>query len=639
MEVIKKITAAMQNGLAAIRKAMENANEPTLFATDIQLNQSKLLHYYPAATAGECTPIAYDEAGTATAFFDVLARAAATGQDMTYQPQIVANDGLQGSKVLLFAHTQVTPRNEASTIVRLIPEAMPFDELLASIDTAVEETGAKLVVVDDVTEWTKQSGRPILWDLNELAHYTETLLIAGFMLKDEADEQLSTYLAHAPNLWQLTTHGFNMGSETEPEHEQRYFCLSYGHPDPKRVFYGLDDKANICSNEQGDFCLPRDLVKLLRIKELAQMYAQKSIAQSKFVDICFGALGGEFDKSSIVKAIQTAADNRIIQKTGSGNKTRLLYSDSRMSRTCYNGNVALTCLGNPYTSPKHTKQRKTILKHGEFKLLTPQNGTSQATMQNFVRNLIGTVASGKNWLDFAVKTPYRNVMAIVIGASVKAIDKLADDISALGEDVKFSALIQPNGVTDADFLTAYKQAIDSVKPDFVFIVCYDRISPHLYTEAQLAKELATYSKKKGICTIAASDTEKDREALNMGDEFWSISPLVGDIERDNIDEEYGIRLPAIYSFQGSVDSFDFLCRFAPAGMGTFMKVCASMQDRAFLVGTFYFCQNTDCADIETDVTGEPLTKSVIYRAQKLGLIDVDQYGKTLLDSRITFKGE
>lgn len=228
MEVIKKITAAMQNGLAAIRKAMENANEPTLFATDIQLNQSKLLHYYPAATAGECTPIAYDEAGTATAFFGVLARAAATGQDMTYQPQIVANDGLQDSKVLLFAHTQVTPRNEASTIVRLIPEAMPFDELLPSIDAAIEETGAKLVIIDDVTEWAKQSDRPILWDLNELAHYTETLLIAGFMLKDEADEQLSTYLAHAPNLWQLTTHGFNMGSETEPEHEQRYFCLSYG---------------------------------------------------------------------------------------------------------------------------------------------------------------------------------------------------------------------------------------------------------------------------------------------------------------------------------------------------------------------------------------------------------------------------
>lgn len=260
-------------------------------------------------------------------------------------------------------------------------------------------------------------------------------------------------------------------------------------------------------------------------------------------------------------------------------------------------------------------------------------------MQNFVTNLIGTVASGKNWLDFAVKTPYRNVMAIVIGASVKAINKLADDISALGEDVKFSALIQPNGVTDADFLTAYKQAIDSVKPDFVFIVCYNRITPHLYTEAQLAKELATYSKKKGICTIAASDTEKDREALNMGDEFWSISPLVSNIDMEHIINNHNIYLPRIFSFQGSVDGFDFLCRFASAGMGTFMKVSASKQDHAFLVGTFYFCQNTDCADIETDVTGEPLTKSVIYRAQKLGLIDVDQYGKTLLDSRITFKGE
>lgn len=125
----------------------------------------------------------------------------------------------------------------------------------------------------------------------------------------------------------------------------------------------------------------------------------------------------------------------------------------------------------------------------------------------------------------------------------------------------------------------------------------------------------------------------------MGDEFWSISPLVSNIDMEHIINNHNIYLPRIFSFQGSVDGFDFLCRFASAGMGTFMKVSASKQDHAFLVGTFYFCQNTDCADIETDVTGEPLTKSVIYRAQKLGLIDVDQYGKTLLDSRITFKGE
>ena len=639
MEIILKTTEAMQSGLAAIRKAIENANEPTLFATDIQLNQGKLLHYYPAATAGECTPIAYDEAGTARAFFDVLAQTTATGQDMTYQPQLVANDGLQGSKALLFTRSETTPRNEANTIVRQIPESMPFDELLPFIDTEIEETGAKIVLVDDVAGWAKQSNRPILWDLTELAFYRNIILLAGFMLKDETDE-LTSYLAtHAHNLWQLTTHSLSMGgSETEQEREQRYLCFSYGHPAPKRVIYGLDDEANVCRNEQGNFRLPTDLVKLLRIKELAQMYAQKWISQSKFVDICFGAMGGEFDKASLVKAIQTAADNGIIQKSGSGNKTKLIYADGRMSRTSYIGNIALTCLGNPYTNPKHTKQRKPILRHGDFRLLVPQNGTHQAIMQNFVTNLIGMVATGKKWLDFTIKTPYRNTLAIVVGASIRAVHKLQDDISALGEDVTFSTLMQPKGVTDADFLTAFKLTIDAVKPDFVFVLCYDRITPHLYTEAQLAKELATYSKKKGICTIAESDIEKEREALNMGDEYWSISPLVSDIDRENIINDHNICLPRIFSFQGSVDGFDFLCRFSPAGMGMFKNVSAKEQDRTFLIGTFYTYKNTD-SRYEADCTGEPLTKSVIHRAHKLGIIDVKQYGKTLLDSRITFKGE
>lgn len=640
MEIILKETAAMQSGLTAIRKAILNANEPTLFATDIQLNQSKLLHYYPAATAGECTPFAYDEVGTTIAFFELLAQTAAAGQDMTYQPQLVANDELQGSKTLLFTRSEATPRNEAEIIVRLIPEAMPFDELLYTIGTEIKATGTKIVIVDDVTGWAKQSVRQILTALDGLAHLHNALILAGFMLNDEADE-LSSYLAtHAPNLWQLTTHSLDKGgNETQPQREQRYFCFSYGHPDRKRVFYGLDDESHVCKNKQGCFCLPADMVKLLRIKELAQMHAQYQISQSKFVDICFGALGGEFDKTSIVKAIQAAADNGYIQKSGSGIKTKLMYASGRMSRTCYHGNVALMAKGNQYTSPKHTKQYKPILRHGEFKLLAPQNNTDPATMQNFVKNMIGMIASGKKWLDFVVKTTHRNTLAIVIGTSANAVKRLADNISAWGENVKFSALIQPQGVTDADFLTAYKQAIDTVKPDFVFICCYDRITPHLYTEAQLAKELAIYSKKKGICTIAQSNIEKNRESLNMGDEYWSITPLVDGLDRKVLSDKYSIFVPRIYSFQGSVDNFDFLCRFAPARVDGFESVSANEQDRAFLIGTFYWRENSDCRDFETDCTGELLTENVVKRARKLGLIDVDQYGKTLLDSRITFKGE
>lgn len=632
METTIKMTAAIESGLTAIKKALEN-NETLLqlFATDIQQN-TKLEQYYRAATAGECVPIAYDEADTAKAFFEVLARTATSGQDVPFQPQLRMSDTC---KALLFTHSKTTPRDGANAIVRLIPDDISFDELLSLIGTAIQETGAKLVIIDDLTKDAKWCGNAILFDLNELADTFGVVLLAGFMLTVE-DEETSRFLAtRAHNLWQLKRHSLNMvNDDGESNREQPYFCFSYGGSiTPKRVFYGIDSNGNAC--------MVRDLAKLLRIKEFAQMFAQKWISQSKFVDMCFGATDGEFEKNSFVKAIQVAADNGIIQKSGSGNKTKLCYAHGKMSRATNSGNIALTAFGNPYTNPTHTKKRMNILRHGEFKLLVPENGTSPATMQNFVISMMKAVITGIKWLEVDIKTVYRNTLAIILGASEKAVDKLSNDIKALGDDVAgFIIIGQPEGATDREFLTAYKQAVDTHKPDFVFIFCYDRITPSIYTEAQLAKELAIYSKKKGICTIAESDKEKDRKAFGFaGNEYWSISPLVCEADRDEIAKEYGITIPPIYSFQGSVGNFDFLCRFGNSGKGGFMNVDAKEQDRAFLIGTFAWCKNMDCRDLECDCTGKALTKSVIYRAQKSGLIDVEQYGKTLLDSKVTFKGE
>lgn len=628
-----KTTAAIKSGLAAIRRAIENNDTLfQLFATDIQLNR-RLEQYYRSAIAGECVPVAYDEAGTATAFYDVLTRTVTSGQDMPYQPQLRASDTC---KVLLFTHNKTAPKDEANAIVRLIPDDMPFDELLSQIGTAIQETGAKLVIIDDLTKDAKWCGNAILFDLNELADTYGVVLLAGFMLTDE-DEEVSRFLAtRANNLWQLTSHRLNMvNDDGESDREQPYFCFSYGgNITPKRVFYGIDSKGNAC--------MVPDLAKLLRIKEFAQMFALKWISQSKFIDMCFGATGGEFEKNSFVKAIQVAAHNGIIQKSGSGSKTKICYADGKMSRATNRGNIAITALGNPYTNSTRTKQRKPILRHGEFKLLAPEKGADARTMELFVINMMKAIITGEKWLDFDVKTVYRNTLVIIVGASERAIEKFSNDIKALGDNVaKYSIIGQPYGVTDGEFLTAYKKAVDAQKPDFVFIGCYDRISPSLYTEAQLANELAIFSKKKGICTIAESDYEKDSLAFEFaGDEYWSISPLVSNDDRQEIAEGYNIILPNIFSFKGSVGSFDFLCRFSHAGEGKFKSATTKEQQRAFLIGTFYWANNTDATDIETDCTGNPLTNSTISQAKKEGLIKVQYTNekKKLLESRITFNG-
>ena len=642
MEFVSRITAAMQNTLAAIRQAAEKF--VGIFATDIMQNV-KYERYNPAATAGECTPIAYDSKDIATAFFGIIEHVLTNGQDMEYQPQIGISDELKGCKALLFTHNQVTPRDEANMIVKHIPEAMPFDELCFDIGTAIQEIGAKVVVIDDVAGYAKESCRQILYALDGLAHLRDVMILAGFMLNDEAGE-ISTYLAtHAHNLWQLTAGSLNMKNDDgETSREQRYFCLSYGTPTPKRVYYGID--------EQGNAIIPSELWKLLRIKELAQMYARQWISVELFTHVAYGPLQGEFAKGSIKKAINEAAACGIIQKSGSGYKDKLILSDGKMSKNLNAGNIAITALGNPYTNPNKTKQRKPILKFGEFKLIAPESGCGSSTMQNFVISMMGAVVTGSKYLDFDIKAANRNTLAIIVGNDAEAVKRLTATIQGFGGDAAFEAIALPQGTTDEAFLTAYKQAIDSTKPDFVFVMCHDRIKPNIYTAAQLAKEVAIYAKRKGICVIAQSNEETGRDQYEFaGDEYWSIAPLVMAGDRNDIYEENGIIIPPIYSFKGSVGSFDFLCRFWDvAGKWKHGKVTAEEQKRAFLIGTFYWCNDTQCcapkADygentISTDCTGNPLTTSTIYQAHKLGLIKVQfaSEKKKWLESRVTFNSE
>jgi len=628
-------STALQSKLAAIRTAMENAPQLGLFATDINANVNQG-RYYPAANAGECTPFCYDEAGTAQAFIGLLAGIADSGKDFTYQPQIVLSDDLKGCKALLFTSNQATPKDEANIIIKPIPEAMPFEELLATIDTEIEATGAKIVIIDDVAEFARQSGRPILWDLNELAYYSKMILLAGFKLKDEADH-VSAYLAtHAHNLWQLTAGSLNMNNDDgETGREQPYFCLSYGTPTPKRVYYGID--------EQGKACIPSKLWKLLRIKELAQMYAREWINVGIFTHVAFGTLQGEFAKGSIQKAIDEAAACGIIQKSGKGTKAKLIVSDGKMSRSTNAGSIAITALGNPYTNPNKTKQRKPILKFGEFKLIAPENGCESNTVQYFVIDMMGAIVTGSKYLDFIIKATYRNTLAVICGTDAKGVNWLTDKIQGFGGDATFSCMTIPNGNTDEEFLSCYKSAIDTYKPDFVFVFCYDRIKPNIYTAAQLAKEVAIYAKRKGVCVIAQSNAETGSDPYDFtGDEYWGVAPLVMDGDREEINEMHGIFLPPIYSFKGSVGSFDFLCRFwNVAGKWKFGSVPTEEQKRAFLIGTFYWANDTDCYEIDHDCTGSPLTTSNIYQAHKLGLLNVrfTSEKKKWLESRVTFNEE
>ena len=618
--ITTKLATSMQNdGLPTIVNAFEHSAKLRLFAADIMTNHAKLEQYHPAATAGECVPLVYVEAGIANAFIELLAQTTSTGQDMTYQPQLkISSPG----NALLFTHDEAAHK-DCNAIIKLIPEAMPFDELLCSIATAIEQTSTKFVIIDDVQQYAKQTSRPILWDLNELAYYQNAIILAGFRLAD-GDEETSSYLAtHAHNLWQLTGHSLNMLNDDGESSEQPYFCFMYGGCiEPKRVFYGLDS--------EGKACMPRDMIKILRIMELARKFAPRWVKQSKFADICFGATDGEFNKDSFVKAVEILTLNGYVVKSGSGNHTKLMYGDSPLSKTINAGNIAITAVTNPYATGK--RQRKAILKFGEFKLLTAEVGTRKFIEQYFAKGMLRCILTGKKWLDFELKTPYKNVLAIAVtNATQRAKEWL---MQGMGKDIAtFNIQTIPPSTNDGDFLTAFKQATDTAKPDFVFVIGVDRVQPTKYTWQLLLRELKTYSKAKGICTLVFSGKPQEYFGFDISkDEHWTISPLVREDERTAIYKAHRISLPEIMLFKGYAGSMEFQCRF---GNGL-SSVSTATAKRAFLVSTFHSCKDTDCKDV-TDCTGNALTKNVVQQARMDGYISLKPYGTKWNDCTITFR--
>lgn len=620
-------TAALTYGLPAILRAFENVKEPTIFACDIMQN-TKLGRYWPAATVGECTPIAYDRPETALAFFELLAHTAAAGRDFEFAPQLLIN---VTSKVLMFSHMGVHAPTDENIILRQIPESMPFNELIQEIGTAIQETGARLVIVDDLAGYAEDDFRSVWVALDVIAQMRNVLLLAGILLPSE-DSVPSRYLAaHCHRLWQLITNSIRMANfDGATFREQPYFTFCFGNvANPMREYFGLND------------CRVTpvfDLKKTLRIRELAAIHAQEWISQKRFIDLCIGATGNEFLQSSLYSAIQSAVKNGFILRSGNSRQTKIIYSESSHLNTSKNDDLAITALTNLYSSSKHSRQRKPLLRFGEFKLLAPeQQNTNPYIAQYFLIELIRhVVTGGRKMLDFNIVAKHRNALAFIISSNGNAADRLKNRIQSFGDGATFNCVGLPP-TSDEEFFASFKQAIESEKPDFVFVLCVDRLKPTLYSRAQLIEQLTKYSQSKNICTIAQSDTPIDRTKYNLANDiFWGISALVRDCDLDDCFETHHILLPRFFSFKASAGDFDFLCRF-DANIG---KTRKEELLNAYLIATFYCCNNTPATDIN-DCTGSPLTRNVINQALHRGLIKIDYLNskKNPLESRITFVGD
>jgi len=616
-----------------------NATNIGLLGSDVRLN-SKGEKFNTIGKAGETIPVAYQSAEVAAAFMGHISRIARDGADFPYQPQMRIADYFKGCKVLAYPDCNSLFKPAENVICKELPtNAAPEDSgaylNICAIGEQVKEAEAKIVLIEDATALVGDSPRQALILLDTLAHSQGIMIFAGFKISEESEAVNTHLFNYCHNLIKFVDSSIEM-VEDEGQTVKRFFCLIYGAPNSNFIVYGIDEQRNTI--------IPAKVAQMLLMKTCGKMFARKPVSKTLLVNQIFGVLQAQFSKQTISNWIGLAVEAGILCQSGTAGKSTISLAgveSKKKPKPAYSGNIALSCLGNPYSdSTKHTKKRKPLCRIGEFKMLAPAEDSSLIPVKNLAIELIRMVATGKPALNFAVKTTHRNTLVILL-ADPSAGEWMQSRIGTLAKGAKFDVLCLSETISDGDLLATYRQKINELQPDFVFILNLDKVIYDLYTPAQLAKEFAITSKRTGIVTIAQTATDTAETLFEFeGNEYWCVKPLIQDVVMRDISCYHdGIEIPRLYSFEGVEGKFEFLCRFRNTSPSLTLAT-AKEQKRAFLVATFYWCNATPCINIAEDCTGHRLTNSVIYQAQKEGIINVEYTNgkKAYKESLISFIG-
>ena len=625
------IQTQIEESIGTIAKAYELTN-PALLVSDIKLN-SKSEIFYPRCVEGECVPGAYMSADIADAFMGHICRVAKDGADFEFQPRMRIHESFKDCSILIYPGCNSLFKSAANAILSELPTDTDEMGIVCTIGNQANETGAKIVLIENATEFVGDNPQQALTLLDTLAKSQDLMIFAGFQISSETIVVNDYLFRYARNLCTLAESAFEMITEDEEQAIKPFFCLEYGYPSRKFVVYGID--------EHGNTIIPAKVAQMLLMSAYGKMFATKPVRKALLVNQIFGALEGQFSKQSISNMISLAVENGTLCQSGSGNKTSIsLAGVKAKKKPAYSGTIALTALGNPYNgSTKFTKKRKALCRIGEFKLIAPAKECSVNPVKNLTIELIKAVTTGKAALDFAVKTPHRNTLVIML-AEPTAEEWMHKNIGAFAKDARFDVVCISEHIVDKDLLATYRQQINSLQPDFCFILNFDRVEYTIYSPGQLAKEFAITSKAKGVTTIAQTAAEKTETLFEFdGNEFWCVKPLINEYQFcDIINEDYyNIEIPRLYSFEAIEGKFEFLCRFKL----NMTLATAKEQKRVFYVGTFYWCDKTPYSELDEDCTGKPITNSVIFQAQKEGIIRVDYTSgkRSYKESVITFIGK
>jgi hypothetical protein len=623
--------------LEAIKKAFSN-DESSLLASDIRLNTNNGI-FYPVGKIGDCIPIAYQSEEIADAFISHLCQIAQEGCDFEHQPKMKIGEGLKGCTALVYpSSTSVIYPCEENTIVLPLPEMETQNtqgacRCISEIGEQTATAAARIVIIGDAAELTGENPSQAIALLNTLAEEQGIMIFAFFKVSEKRGKINKYLFNHAYNLCILEEIVITLPDEGI----YKTFTFQYGHPNSKIIVYGI---------KEGAIVIPPKVSDMLLMKVCGDMFIknQPPITKERLTNVIWGLLEAQYKKNSIQNKINFAVENEIFLQSGDGNKAYITLAaepDEKLKakrKPNYKGNVALTALTDPSKTTHHKAKRKPLLRMGDFRILAPAK-EKDICLKHFATSLIEAVISKKDILNISIKTEHRNTLILLL-ADIDTTELIKNRLEDSVKKCRFDIVYLGANMTGEEMLSAYKEYVNKMQPDFCFILNSNRIAcdDEKLSIQQLKVEMEKFSRNKGVATIAQTGNLAIKEIFETDEKcIWEIAPLI-DAQRLQEICNSKIEIPFIYQFSAREGDVSLLCNF-----WSNIKLASTKEyKRAFYLGTFFKCCRTPCSDI-VDCTGKAVTNSVIYQAEKNGFINVDYVGtgpqKTYKDSVITFIGK
>lgn len=497
----------------------------SLFCADIMDNVKKdEMHLF--ACIGEHHLVVYDNDLAMHCFTNHVCNVISNGQDFEYQPLMKYEVQEEKTSVLCITNSAMHNMESSHSNCRIINECDTYKDIIQHIN---DNKDISCVIINDISPNT-DTIEIFLNELDKTAKENNIIIISGLKIPPTCD--LETIYKHIECKYRdakILRYFHNDNDE--------YCTLTYTTPGQKTIPFKI---------EGNKFVPSRKFIEM-RYRSLFEKYANIPTDINILTNIIYGALNGDFQKKSIMNAINEAIDNGILAKNGK----KVTYTHSQCKTNPNKGNIAITAMG--YEEGKNKNRRLPFAYFGQAKFVIGEH------TKNIIGAILKCILSNKVNMKFKrQRKECGNILIFALGIEAERIisytEKLAQNNGYKG---KIIGVQLQSGISENDMKSSFETETNKHRPDYVFVFEMNKINFEEREHSHIFSDISEHAKANGFACFANVENGKYRE----------FNDLCYDVDGNFIGEQIKGN---IYQYCEYGDKYD-ICLHMYVGGGVFRE--------------------------------------------------------------------